>query len=58
MAQESGAQAGVALREARLRAAAVELYPKLLPGRWARAAAVLPVDLVLAVAVAAWYAQG
>jgi hypothetical protein len=43
MAQNRGAQAGVTRREARLRLEAAELYPKLVPGRWVPAAAVLPV---------------
>jgi hypothetical protein len=32
-----------AQREARLRAEAAELYPKLVPGRWVLAAALVPV---------------
>jgi hypothetical protein len=43
MVQDWGSGSGISQREARLRAEAAEFYPKLVPGRWVLAAAVVPV---------------
>jgi hypothetical protein len=45
MVQTSGPDLPVTQREARLRAEAAELYPKLVPERWIAAAALVPVVL-------------